>query len=161
MYRWTSAKDKSLQVHRVQKGRGYTKVQMDIFKGQKSPGTQGTEGTRVHQCTDGHLQRTKVSRYTGYRRDDGTPRYRWTSLKDKSLQVHRVHKGRGYTNVQMDVCKGQKSPGTQGTEGTRVHQGTYRHLQRRNVSRYTRYRRDEGTPRYRWTSAKEKSLKVH
>ena len=49
---------------------------MDIFKGQKSPGTQGTEGTRVHQGTDEHLQRRKVSRYTRYRRDEGTPRYR-------------------------------------------------------------------------------------
>ena len=101
---------------------------MDIYKGEKSQGTLGTEGTRVHQVTDGHLQRTKVSRYTGYITDEGTTRYIWTSTKDKSLQVHRVQKGRGYTNVQMDICKGQKSPGTQGTEGTRVHQGTDGHL---------------------------------
>ena len=60
--------------------------------------------------------------------DEGTPMYRWTSVKDKSLQVHRVQKGRGYTNVQMDICKGLKSPGTQGTEGTRIHQGTDGHL---------------------------------
>ena len=80
---------------------------------------------------------------------------------DKSLQVHRVHKGRGYTNEQMDICKGEKSQGTLGTEGTRVYQGTDGHLQRRKVSRYSRYRRDEGSPRYRWTSAKEKGLKVH
>ena len=73
---------------------------------EKSQGTLGTEGTRVHQVTDGHLQRTKVSRYTGYITDEGTPRYSWTSLKDKSLQVHRVQNGRGYTNVQMDICKG-------------------------------------------------------
>ena len=61
----------------------------------------------------------------------------------------------------MNICKGEKSQGTLGTEGTRVHQGTDGHLQRTKVSRYTRYRRDEGTSRYRWTSAKEKSLKVH
>ena len=61
----------------------------------------------------------------------------------------------------MNICKGEKSQGTPGTEGTRVHQGTDGHLQRRKVSRYTRYRGDEGTSRYRWTSAKEKSLKVH
>ena len=107
---------------------------MDIFKGQKSQGTLGTERTRVHQGTDGHLQRRKVSRYTRYRTDEGT---------------------------QMDICKGEKSQGTLGTEGTRVHQGTDGHLQRRKVSRYTRYRRDEGTPCYKGTSAKEKSLKVH
>ena len=61
----------------------------------------------------------------------------------------------------MDISNGQKSQGTLGTERRRVHQGTDGHLQRRKVSRYTRYIRDEGTPRYRWTSAKEKSLKVH
>ena len=60
MCRWTSAKDKSLQVHRVQKGRKYTKVHIDICKGETSQGTLGTEGTRVHQVTDGHLQWTKV-----------------------------------------------------------------------------------------------------
>ena len=120
---------------------------MNICKGEKSQGTLSTEGTRVHQCTDGHLQRRKVSRYTRYRRDEGTPRYRWTSSKDKSLQVHRVHKGRGYTKVQMYICKGEKSQGTLGTERTRVHQGTDGHLQRTKVSRYTGYIRDEGTPR--------------
>ena len=72
-----------------------------------------------------------------------------------------LQKGRGYTKVQMDISKGEKSQGTLGTEGTKVHQVTNEHLQRRKVSRYTRYRKDEGTPRYRWTSAKEKSLKVH
>ena len=86
---------------------------MDICKGQKSQGTLGTEGTRVHQVTDGHLQRTKVSRYTRYRRDEGTPSYRWTSAKDKSLQVHRVHNGRGYTKLQMDICKGHLQRTTQ------------------------------------------------
>ena len=52
--------DKSLQVHRVHKGRGYTSVQMDICKGEKSQGTLGREGARVHQVTDGHLQRTSA-----------------------------------------------------------------------------------------------------
>ena len=33
---------------------------MDICKGEKSQGTLGTEGTRVHQVTDGHLQRTSA-----------------------------------------------------------------------------------------------------
>ena len=61
---------------------------MNICKGEKSPGTLGTEGTRVHQVTNEHLQRTKVSRYTGYIRDEGTPMYRWTSAKEKSLKVH-------------------------------------------------------------------------
>ena len=154
-YRWTSAKDKSLKVHMVQKGRGYTKLQMDICKGQKSQGTHGTEGTRVHQVTDGHLQRKEVSRYTWYRRDEGTPSYRWTSAKEKSLKVHYLQKGQGYTKVQMDFCKGVKSQGTLGTEGTRVHQVTDGHQQWTKVSRYTRYRKDKGTPRYRWTSAKE------
>ena len=63
---------------------------MDIYKGEKSQGTPGTVGTRVHQGTDGQLQRRKVSRYTRYRRDEGTPRYRWTSAKEKSLKVHQV-----------------------------------------------------------------------
>ena len=71
----------------------------------------------------------------------------------------------------MDICKGEKSQDTLGTEGTRVHQvtnehqqwtkgtlgtertrvhqGTDEHLQRRKVSRYTRYRRDKGTPSYK------------
>ena len=66
----------------MQKGRGYTKLQMEISNGQKSQGTLGTEGTRVHQVTDGHQQWTKVSRYTRYRKDKGTPRYRWTSAKE-------------------------------------------------------------------------------
>ena len=61
----------------------------------------------------------------------------------------------------MNICNGGKSQGTPGRVGTRVHQGTDGQLQRRKVSRYTRYSRDEGTPRYRWTSTKEKSLKVH
>ena len=61
---------------------------MDISNGQKSQGTLGTERTRVHQGTDGHLQRRKVSRYTRYIRDEGTPSYRWTSAMDKSLKVH-------------------------------------------------------------------------
>ena len=34
----------------------------------------------------------------------------------------------------MDICNGQKSQGTLGTEGTRVHQGTDEHLQKTNVS---------------------------
>ena len=33
---------------------------MDICKGEKSQGTLGTEGTRVHQGTDGNQQWTKV-----------------------------------------------------------------------------------------------------
>ena len=49
---------------------------MNISKGVKSQGTLGTEGTRVHQVTDEHLQRKEVSRYTWYGRDEGTPRYR-------------------------------------------------------------------------------------
>ena len=121
---------------------------MNICKGKKSQGTHGTEGTRVHQVTDGHLQRTKVSRYTRYRRDEGTPSYRWTSAKERSLKVHMVQKGRGYTKLQMDISKGEKSQGTLGTERTRVHQGTDGLLQRSKVSRYTRYRRDKGTPSY-------------
>ena len=63
---------------------------MDICKGEKSQGTLGTEGTRVHQVTDGHLQRTKVSRYTRCRRDKGTPSYRWTSAKDICKGQHKV-----------------------------------------------------------------------
>ena len=117
---------------------------MNICNGEKSQGTLGTEGTRVHQGTDKHLQWRKVSRYTRYRRDEGTPRYRWTSAKEKSLKVHQVQKGLGYTMLQMNICKGEKSQGTPGTVGTRVHQGTDGHLQRRKVSRYTRYRRNEG-----------------
>ena len=109
-------------------GRGYTKLQMNICKGVKSQGTLGTEGTRVHQGTDVHLQRRKVSRYTRYRRYQGTPRYRCTSAKEKSLKVHQVHKGRGCTKVQMNICKGEKSQGTLGTEGTKVHQVTDGHL---------------------------------
>ena len=57
----------------------------------------------------------KVNRCTGYIRDEGTPRYIWTSTKEKSLKVHLVQKGPGYTKLQMDICKGQKTPGTQGT----------------------------------------------
>ena len=72
----------------VQKGRGYTKVQMYICKGENFQGTLGTEGTRVHQVTDEHLQRKEVSRYTWYRRDEGTPRYRCTSAKEKTFKVH-------------------------------------------------------------------------
>ena len=34
----------------------------------------------------------------------------------------------------MDICNGQKSHGTLGTEGTRIHQGTDEHLQKTNVS---------------------------
>ena len=115
------------------------KVQMNICNGQKSQGALGTR-TRVHQGTDGHLQRRKVSRYTRYRRDEGT------QGTDEHLQRTKVSR---YTRYRMDICKGEKSQGTLGTEGTRVHQGTDEHLQRRKVSRYTRYRMDEGTPRYR------------
>ena len=61
---------------------------MDIYKGEKSQGTLGTEGTRVYEGTDEHLQWTKISRYTRYRKDEGTPRYSWTSAKEKSLKVH-------------------------------------------------------------------------
>ena len=34
----------------------------------------------------------------------------------------------------MNICNGEKSQGTLGTEGTRVHQGTDEHLQWRKVS---------------------------
>ena len=82
---------------------------MNICKGKKSQGTHGTEGTRVHQGTDVHLQRRKLSRYTRYRRDEGTSSYRWTSAKERSLKAHMVQKGRGYTKVQMNICKRQTS----------------------------------------------------
>ena len=75
---------------------------MDIYKGDKSQGTLGTEGTRVHQVTDGHLQRTKVSRYTGYITEGGYTKVHMDIYKGEKSQgslVHLVQKGRGYTKV--------------------------------------------------------------